>query len=261
MKKLIALSAALLAFALPALANQYASKAQTRILHGWTEPDGTRMAAIEISLADGWHTYWRAPGDAGIPPQLSWQASRNLSAVTFSWPRPMVYDQNGMRAIIYKNRLVLPMALSPQNAGKPIRFKATLDIGICKDICVPLQVNLNEIISPDSTNATSDIKQALATVPHKAAENIRCTTSAGTRGIILTVLADVPRLGSPENAAVETGDPLVWATDPKVSRIGRSLKLETEFVHALGGAFALNRSALRLTLIGSREAVDIQGCD
>lgn len=259
MKYALALLVALLAP--PALANPYADKAQTRVLHGWVEPDGTRMAALEITLAEGWHTYWRAPGDAGIPPTFSWQGSRNLASVAPAWPRPVVYSQNGMRSIIYTERLVLPIVLTPETTGKPIRLKGTVDIGVCKDICVPLQVVLDETIAPESTAATPAIKTALATVPRTGAQDVSCSTSVGSRGILLTVSASVPSLGSSEDAAVETGDPLVWATDPSVTREGQTLTLKTELVHALSGAFALNRSNLRLTLIGSQNAVDIQGCD
>lgn len=261
MKHLTALTAALLALALPALANPYADKAETRILHGWAEPDGTRMAAVEITLAEGWHTYWRAPGDAGIPPQLGWEGSRNLEGVTFHWPLPEVYASNGMRSIVYHDRLVLPMALSPNRAGKPIRLNATLDIGVCKDICVPVQLKLSETIAADSRADVADIQTALARVPQETAHNIRCTTKAGTRGLVLTVSADAPALGTPEEAAVETGDPLIWATDPQVSRQGQTLTLTTELVHAVSKSFALNRSGLRFTLIGSQAGVDIQGCD
>lgn len=261
MRFFTALTAALFTLALPALASPHADKVQTRILQGWAEPDGTRMAAIEIRLAEGWHTYWRAPGDAGIPPQLGWQGSRNLKEVTFHWPRPKVYESDGIRSIIYRDRLVLPMELSPGRAGKPILLKATLDIGVCKDICMPLQINLSETIAPDSRANVADIRTALASVPQESARNIRCRAQAGTRGLLLTLTADAPSLGAPEEAAVETGDPLLWATDPEVSRAGQTLTLTTELVHAVSKTFALNRSGLRFTLIGSQAAVDIQGCD
>ena len=245
----------------PTLANPYADKAQSRVLHGWVAPDGTRTAALEITLAEGWHTYWRAPGDAGIPPSFDWQGSRNLASAAPVWPRPTVYTQNGMRSIIYTERLVLPLVLTPNTVGKPIRLKGRVDIGVCKDICVPLQVRIDETLRPDSTAATQAIKTALATVPRTGAQNVHCATKLGSRGVLLTVTARLPALGATEHAAVETGDPLVWATDPEISRKGQTLTLKTELVHALSGAFALNRSALRLTLIGQDNAVDIQGCD
>ncbi|WP_438991576.1 protein-disulfide reductase DsbD domain-containing protein [Lentibacter sp.] len=259
MTKALALILAFLA--LPALANPYADKVQTRILHGWSEADGTRMAALELTLAEGWHSYWRAPGDAGIPPSFDWQGSRNLERATPAWPRPTVYTQNGMRSIIYTERLVLPLALTPETSGKPIRLKGRVDIGVCKDICVPFAIAVDETIAPDNSADIQAIKAALATVPRRQPHEVSCETALGSRGVLLTVSTRLPHLGGAEDAAVETGDPLVWASDPEISRKGQTVTLKTELVHALSGAFALNRSALRLTLIGTDNAVDIQGCD
>jgi DsbC/DsbD-like thiol-disulfide interchange protein len=156
---------------------------------------------------------------------------------------------------------VLPISLTPKTSDKPIRLKGTVDIGVCKDICVPLQIMVDETIKANSTAATQAIKTALATVPRAGARHVSCDTTLGTRGIQLTVAASLPHLGGAEDAAIETGDPLVWATDPEVSRRGQTLTLKTELIHALSGTFALNRSALRLTLIGTDNAIDIQGCD
>ena len=66
-------------------------------LDGWRQPDGSRLAAVEIRLAPGWHTYWRVPGDAGIPPSFDWSGSSNLASVAYEWPRPEIFDSFGMR--------------------------------------------------------------------------------------------------------------------------------------------------------------------
>ena len=56
------------------------------VLTGWRMENGHHMAALRITLAPGWKTYWRAPGEAGIPPRFDWTGSDNLSAVTVHWP-------------------------------------------------------------------------------------------------------------------------------------------------------------------------------
>ena len=76
--------------------------ASIELLPGWVQPDGSRMAAIKITLEEGWHTYWRAPGDAGIPPQLTVRSSDNISGIKMHWPTPQVYEQNGMRYVGYE---------------------------------------------------------------------------------------------------------------------------------------------------------------
>ena len=75
------------AMAAPALAGGgMESPARMEILDGGMTARGTYMAALHLTLSDGWKTYWRAPGDAGIPPRLDWRGSRNLGDVAITWP-------------------------------------------------------------------------------------------------------------------------------------------------------------------------------
>jgi DsbC/DsbD-like thiol-disulfide interchange protein len=65
-----------------AQAESPADMVQIRILPGWSRDDGSHMAALHLILAPGWKTYWRAPGDAGIPPMMDLEGSDNLSDIT-----------------------------------------------------------------------------------------------------------------------------------------------------------------------------------
>ena len=79
------------------------------IVNGWQMADGSHVAALKFVLADGWKTYWRAPGEAGIPPQFDWRGSRNLARAEIEWPTPKQTMTNGMRTIGYEHVLVLPL--------------------------------------------------------------------------------------------------------------------------------------------------------
>jgi DsbC/DsbD-like thiol-disulfide interchange protein len=90
---------------------------------GWQTEDGTHLAALHLRLAEGWKTYWRVPGDAGIVPQFDWSRSQNTASVRARWPRPMIFSQNGYRSIGYEGELVLPLEVVPQQAGKPVALQ------------------------------------------------------------------------------------------------------------------------------------------
>lgn len=247
----------------PAVAAE--DSAEFQLLSGWTEADGTRIAALEVVLKNGWKTYWRAPGDAGVPPVFDWSASRNVKNVAVRWPQPVVFHQAGMRTIGYKDRLILPLVITPKNKSKAAKLKGAIDIGICKDICVPVQINLEQLLAPSGVHNRDDIVAALATQPVSAksagVKALSCDMRPSAEdGVTLKVTMQLASLGGREDAAIETGDPMVWATEPKVVRSGSKITLETQLVHALGGSFALNRSGLRITLLGRKRAVDIQGC-
>ena len=114
------LSALTLVAALPAHALTQDDVVSARLLSGWQTDRGTHMAALELALAPGWKTYWRAPGDAGIPPSFDFSASTNLKSVRFHWPRPAVFDLNGMQTIGYHDHLVLPIEVTPEDPAQPV---------------------------------------------------------------------------------------------------------------------------------------------
>lgn len=233
------------------------------VLPGWRDSNGTHIAALRIALAPGWKTYWRAPGDAGIPPVIDWSASSNVKAMLPAWPTPTVFSQNGMNSVGYKGDLILPIVLTPQNAGQPMTLKGDLQIGICNEICVPAQLSF-EMPLPQAQQHDAAIARALAHQPYSARQagvgRISCQVSLTRDGLALEARLTMPPTGRHEYAVVETADPEVWVAESETHRQGNTLTVRTELVHMDGGAFALDRSGVRVTVLGSDHAVDIQGC-
>lgn len=238
--------------------------AEADILPGWRAPDGTHIAALRIRLQDGWKTYWRAPGDAGIPPRLDWGYSGNLAGARITWPTPVVFDQNGMRSIGYKNEVILPLAITPKREGRAVKLRGALDIGVCKDICVPQHLKVRATLPADVTTRDARIAAALAERPFSAGEagvqTMRCRIAPTPKGLSLSLEIDMPSSGAPEVAVVETGLSGVWVAEAKTRRSGGTLFAETRMQHVAGEPFMLDRSALRVTVIGRKHAVDIRGC-
>ncbi len=236
---------------------------QAEILGGWTTQDGTRMAALHIRLAPGWKTYWRAPGETGIPPHFDWSKSENLRGVRYHWPSPRVFDIYGARTIGYAEELVLPIELHPKQPGKPIRLRGEVDLGICETICMPARLLLDAQL--DGAGVSDPvIHQALASQPRSAKRAgvgvVRCDLEPISDGLRLQVRIEMPRLPGDEVALVEAGDPRIWVSQPMVERRGGALHLEADLVPPNGKPMALQRTALRFTVIAGSNAVDIRGC-
>jgi len=262
-------SLALAAFMTPALlpaaasAQSFDQVVQAEVLPGWRDVDGNHMAAVKITLNPGWKTYWRAPGDAGIPPQITWNGSRNMGSVALAWPTPEVFNQNGMRSIGYSDELVLPVRIAPKDAGKPVRLKATLDIGVCRDICVPQRLKVKAELPPGGAR-DAEIAAALVDQPLTAREagvgKVTCKLSPTSEGVSLKATIHMPSAGGAEVAVVETADPHVWVAEGTTKRQGGTLVTETEMMHVDASSFMVNRSDLRFTVLGANHAVDIIGC-
>ena len=232
------------------------------ILPGWTTASGSRMAGIAISLAPGWKTYWRAPGDAGIPPMLSYAGSENIGAVRMQWPVPEVFHQNGMRSIGYSGQVILPLEISRSGAGE-MRLAGELSIGVCRDICVPVYLEFDAAL-PEGGARDARIVAALVDRPLAASEaGVRradCAVAASERGIELTAEVELPGLTGAEEVVIEAGDPQVWVSEPEMTRRGDVLTARVQMSRVSGSGFAVDRSEVRITILGRDRAVDIRGC-
>ncbi|MDA5095465.1 protein-disulfide reductase DsbD family protein [Aliiroseovarius sp. KMU-50] len=239
--------------------------AQIEVLTGWRTDDGAHMSALRIRLAEGWKTYWRAPGDSGIPPSLDLRGSRNIEAVQFHWPVPDVYEEQGVRTIGYKNELVLPMRIIPKDGGADIALNGDLQIGVCQDICVPLQAELTAALPVQPTGSDRAIQRALRQRPDTSKEagvkSATCNVEPIKDGVRITAELQMPRLGSNEVVVVETADSSVWVSEASSRREGGQLVAQAEMVPTSGKPFLLNRSDIRITVLSSGRGVDIQGCN
>lgn len=127
--------------------------------------DGARhLAGVEIALDPGFKTYWRTPGDSGLPPAFDWSGSENVAAADLRWPAPTRQEDAGGTAYVYGGAVILPVMVTPKEAGKPVRLKLAIDYGVCKDICIPARAELSIDLSGESPHRAS-IEAALAKVP------------------------------------------------------------------------------------------------
>jgi len=234
------------------------------LIEGWQQADGTRMSAIQITMAQGWHTYWRAPGDAGIPPHFEWRGSDNLKDVSVNWPTPEVFSQNGMRSVGYSNQVILPLTVTAKRNNQPVHLNVTMEIGVCLDICVPQTLTLEGTLQTHNTSPTPAIAAALAERPFTAAEAgaraATCTLRPSEDGLHITAQLNLPPTGGAEHVVIEAGRPDVWVSETKTSRSGNTLTAQAEMVPNGAGPLAVDRSALRFTVMGASHAVDIHGC-
>ncbi|WP_026147604.1 protein-disulfide reductase DsbD domain-containing protein [Limimaricola hongkongensis] len=231
------------------------------LLPGWRAADGTQMAGFRVTLAPGWKTYWRAPGDAGIPPQVDWTGSDNVAGAAFRWPVPEVFEVGGYETYGYSEQVVLPVAVMPAQHGAPVRVEGRLEIGVCRDVCVPVSLDFAADL-PQQDGRDPALALALAnraqTPAEAGVEGARCAVSPTEGGVALT--AALPLVDGTQAVVVETGDPALWAAPVTLRREGDKLLASTRISHVAKGPVALDRSALVLTMIGDGEAVEFRGC-
>lgn len=234
------------------------------VVQGWASGNGHDVAAIHIRLAPGWKTYWRLPGDSGIPPVFDWSASSNVASVGISWPHPEVYEDDGVRTIGYKSEVYLPLDLVARNPASPMRLSGRAALGVCREICMPVEVAFSSDITPGAAPgpAAPAIRAALASVPRAglAAATASCEVSPIRDGLRLTARIKVAPQGSPEFVFLEPDRDDLWISPAETHREGGTLTASAELVAPDAQPFALNRSALAFTVLGRDGSVAFRGC-
>ena len=116
-------------------------------------------------MPQGWKTYWRSPGEAGgVPPEFDWQASQNLAAAQVLYPAPHRLHDKAGDVVGYKDHVLFPVLLTPKDPAKPVVVHAKVAYGVCKDICVPAEADLELTVPPDAL-LSDDLSAALDRVP------------------------------------------------------------------------------------------------
>ena len=99
-------------------------------------------AGIEIKMQPAWHTYWRYPGDSGVPPRFSYSESDNLATVKVLYPAPHTFTDEVGTTIGYKGNVILPLRVFPRQKDKPVTLRAKIDYAVCDRLCVPVEAHV-----------------------------------------------------------------------------------------------------------------------
>src|SRR5476649_2293023 len=127
------------------------------------------LGGIGFQLQPGWKTYWRTPGDSGVPPRFDFSKSDNVEAVTVLWPAPLKFDDGaGGHSMGYHNQIVLPLRIVAKNADKPVTLRAAINYAVCDKLCIPVEANAELTFTSVASTEDGALSAALDTVPKPA---------------------------------------------------------------------------------------------
>ncbi|MEM7269459.1 MAG: protein-disulfide reductase DsbD domain-containing protein [Pseudomonadota bacterium] len=224
---------------------------------------GQRMAAIRMELKPGWKTYWRSPGETGIPPHFDWSRSENLASVQVMWPTPKVFTTFGAQTIGYEHRVVLPLKLTAEDPSAPIRMRLGLSFGVCEEICVPAfqEVSL-DIPAGAADDGAYFVKTAMDAAPMTPAEGGLAAHACGVEGAgeerRFSAALDFAQTPSSTPVIVAEGPEGVWFST--VSSWMEDGAVLAEGMVRTDPDRWIDRSALTVTVLGGERAIEINGC-
>lgn len=243
----------------------YSSRA--RLIAGQvTDEAGSGLyAGVEIRLDDGWKTYWRNPGDAGIPPRFDWTGSTNLAAAEVLYPAPHRFPDPGGQSIGYKNVVVFPVRLTPADPGEPIRIKLQLDYAACATLCVPAEADLALTVAAESSAPAIELAEALNRVPRKEGGENDLPRVASLmvegEGAARRIKVEVVQPAAAEETDLFVEGPERWylpLPEPETEHKNGAMR-QIAYRIALDGlpkGAALHGETLRLTVVNGTDAVE-----
>ena len=137
-------------------------------------------AGLSLKLSDGWKTYWRSPGEVGLPPEIDWSGSTNLASATMLWPAPTRFRAFGIENFGYAKQVTFPIQIKLIEPGKPATLKADVFLLVCSEVCVPqdftLSLNLSDASGIDQSSAL-EIAEWSAKVPVDSSDTLLNATA------------------------------------------------------------------------------------
>ena len=95
------------------------------------QPGTPFRVGLRLRMADGWHTYWKNPGDAGVPPELTIEGGTQSP---IDWPTPRRVAEGPVMTYAYTGEVLLPVTVTTARWRRSRHMRQWL---VCKDICVP----------------------------------------------------------------------------------------------------------------------------
>jgi DsbC/DsbD-like thiol-disulfide interchange protein len=240
------------------------ARSAVRLIAG-SAPDGDPMrAGVEIRLKSGWHTYWRYPGDAGVPPRFDFAASQNLKSVEVLWPAPQRIPEQGLVAIGYTGDVILPVVIVPQIKGEPVKLRLKLDYAVCETLCVPAEAKAELVLTGGPSSHDARLAAAEARVPKKTAlgegsalavKSVRREATGGRPRI----LVDVAAPPAAEIALFAEGPTADWAL-PVPAAVDGAPKGLQRFAFELDGAppgASYDAARIVLTAVAGDAAIEV----
>ncbi len=132
--------------------------------------DGTTLVALELDMPHSYNTYWRVPGESGIPTEIDMAGSNGVAGHEMLWPYPLIETKGGLTDFVYRGPTVLPVEL--KLAGERAALTASVVMGVCSDICVPALATFRlplDFAKPDRGQGLR-IAQAVALTPQHWSE-------------------------------------------------------------------------------------------
>jgi len=129
--------------------------------------EGEIKSAIKLNLEDGWKTYWRFPGEAGLPPRFHWQDSENIEDLKIEFPAPERFSSMGIENFGYSDEVIFPINVKLKDPDREAQLKLDVEVLLCKQLCVPEMHHIEITLNKKGEANNTLVETAFKSLPQK----------------------------------------------------------------------------------------------
>ncbi len=247
--------------------------ARVEVLAGWrkqTEDGFRHYIGLKIELQDGWKTYWRSPGETGLPPSFNWISASNAATPIVHFPQPklLIDESSGATILGYEHSVVFPIEIPVREPASHASIAGQMDYGVCREVCLPESFRFSAELPASDIVSIDEIVAALNAAPKQInAAEAGLKFLCALRPLKDNAFSVSAQLGAGVSdtesvaAVFEYPDPLVWFSDP-VSGVSsdRLMQFDSTMVYFGDHLPAFDRSQLSLTIVTPDAATSFTGC-
>jgi thiol:disulfide interchange protein DsbD len=121
---------------------------------GSVKPGEPFWVGLRQTIRPKWHTYWKNPGESGLPTEIAWTLPPGATADPIVWPAPTLFDVGGVINYGFKDEAILLVRITPPaDLAGPLKLAAEANWLVCEDVCIPEEGRF-ELTLPSATAAT-----------------------------------------------------------------------------------------------------------
>lgn len=118
------------------------------------KPGEPFWVGLRQTIRPKWHTYWKNPGEAGLPTEITWTLPPGAKADPIVWPTPILFEIGGITNYGFKDEAILLVRITPPaDLAGPLKLEASANWLVCEDVCIPEEGQF-ELTLPSGTAAT-----------------------------------------------------------------------------------------------------------
>src|SRR5512139_2827286 len=118
------------------------------------KPGEPFWVGLRQTIRPKWHTYWKNPGESGLPTEIKWTLPAGVTAGPIVWPAPHLFNVEGVINYGYQDEAVLLVRITPPADLKDASLKLAAEANwlVCEDVCIPEDGKF-ELILPIAASA------------------------------------------------------------------------------------------------------------